>query len=155
VGESKAFVFTRTGDYLRTLVPYPSHLPEARVKGYGRVTLANGKTVPRSYQPQYKSHFQPGLMGQQRHGACITSRDMLLFMNGGTALHGTQMNHRRVLVMGFDGSCPLDTFFGPVVSTTMNNNAYYLAASPDGNTVYAAGDGIGVRRASIQSLGTV
>lgn len=136
---------SETGEYVKTIYPYPNTLPETRLKGFGRATRSDGKQIPVVYQG-HMGDIVPDVMGIARQGISISSRNWILFVTGIGGYTGgiNPTAGHRVLIMNADGSCPRDTFYGPQISPTMlssyaGNLATQLAVSPDGRNVYASG----------------
>lgn len=132
---------SETGDYIKTIYPYPNALPEARLKGFGRATRSDGKQIPIVYQG-HMGDIVPDVMGIARQGMSVTSKNWILFVTGiGGYTGGVNATAgHRVLIMNSDGSCPRDTFYGPQISTVFADKiGTQLAVSPDGRNVYAAG----------------
>lgn len=139
--------YNKKGEYLRTVFPYPSSLPEDQLKGFGRFTRPDGKKVPTIYQGN-SATFMPGIFCPRKQGMAITAQGWILTVNGVTPPEGGRpMPANRVVLTSIDGSCPLDFCLGPLLNPDSNDTCYYLAASPDGKYVYASGDGPHVYRA--------
>jgi hypothetical protein len=134
--EPRLTAFTRDNKHLRVLVPYPSDRPEERLKGFGRVTLPGGKHMPVVYMGLAGVRL-PQMYAPHRQGMVTTPQGWLAMVNGSVGPKA-----RRVVIMGLDGSCPRDSFFGPTLpwrNVPYKPDSIYLAVSPEGKFVYAAG----------------
>jgi hypothetical protein len=137
-GTTACAVFSRDGQYVKTLVPYPANLPEEKLKGLKRIDLGGEVKVPFIYQAETRSMI-PGLGDLPRQRAVVTREGRLAFVG---VLEGpapyAQAGEARVTVVHTDGSVPasgvLKTLIHPVTDT-----GAALALSPDEKTVYATG----------------
>jgi sugar lactone lactonase YvrE len=138
-GNTRLVVFTRSGQYLRTLNPYPGYLAEDKVAGFGRVDISGAK-APKVYQG-HTGTMLPELHYPYRQGMAIGPQGWLVLANtpGDHQWYGFHTSHRRALIMGLDGSCPRDSIFGPLFTRTQVKDHVNLALSPDGRYLYAAG----------------
>lgn len=135
---------TRDNQYLRTLIPnYPGDLPADRIRGYGAVTLASGKSVPVIYNG-YSWQMQRECIRMPRQSMVVTPQGWLVIAGAGANAF-QRGNLPRVLIMGTDGSCPRESLYGPILPwPTIPWKNYYacLAVSPDGKYLYATGHGV-------------
>lgn len=147
-GEFAMAVFNRNGDYVRSLHPYPGDLPIEKVKGFGVIDAGAGKWMPIMYQGHHGTLLR-SMHGVFNHGMAITSKGWLVMPTSTGSFYGGTGPYSTV-VMGTDGSCPKDTFYGPkLIQTT---RVVRLAASPDGNLVYAAGIDNKVYRGELNTM---
>ncbi|MBL8027260.1 MAG: T9SS type A sorting domain-containing protein, partial [Fibrobacteres bacterium] len=139
---TKMVVFSREGNYLRTIAPYPGNIPEERLKGFGRLTQPDGKKSPVVFQGMDGS-FLPEFFNPHAHTMAVTSNGWIVFSNSLAtgSWYGVQTNQRRAMIIGTDGSCPRDTVFGPVFETEPWAGSLNLAVTPDNKYVYGAGPG--------------
>ncbi|MCX7590137.1 MAG: hypothetical protein N2255_00770, partial [Kiritimatiellae bacterium] len=130
-------VFSRNGRYLRTIMPYPSDLPDEKLKGLKRIELPDGKKVPFIYQIETRSYL-PGLGNLPRERGVVTRDGRLAFVG---ILEGPRPfanpGEARLVVIRSDGSVPSSPL-GPQVAWSSDSGAN-LALSPDEQTFYAAG----------------
>ncbi len=133
-------VFSREGQYLRTILPYPAGLPDEKLRGVKRLELDGGVKVPFIYQLETRS-FVPG-GGDLPPCRPVVARDGRLAFVGVQELGcyaGAGVN--QVLVIRTDGSIP-----ERVLGTVTDANSYRgasLALSPDEKTLYAGDVGGG------------
>src|SRR3989339_159492 len=141
-------VFSRSGEYLRTLIPYPGNLSDAALAGVGTVKLDDGRRLPLQYNSN--AHILMPFWNGICHQTMLVTPSGQLVMNSGssTYLGGTRRPRaplewgtgpRRLLIMNTDGSIPQD-FGGPtLVEPKVMTGLIHLGLSPNGKTVYAAG----------------
>ncbi|MBL8025793.1 MAG: hypothetical protein JNL74_05250, partial [Fibrobacteres bacterium] len=77
---TKLVVFSRNGEYLRTLAPYPGNLPEERLKGFGRITQPDGKKTPVIYQGM-DGVILPEFFNPIAHTMAVTSDGKIVISN--------------------------------------------------------------------------
>jgi DNA-binding beta-propeller fold protein YncE len=139
----KLVAYTRDNHYLRTLMPnYPGDLPADKLRGFGTVSLASGKSMPTIYNG-YAWLMQRECVHLPRQGMAITPQGWLAIVGAG-GNPWQKDNRMRVLIVGVDGSCPRESFFGPLLpwpSVPYENYYACLAVSPDGKYLYATGHG--------------
>jgi DNA-binding beta-propeller fold protein YncE len=134
--EPRLTAFTRDNKHLRVLIPYPSDRPEEKLKGFGRAQLPGGKHMPVVYMGLADVRL-PEMYAPGRQGMVATPQGWLALVNGCVGPKA-----RRVVIMGLDGSCPRDSLLGPTLpwrNVPYKADSIYLAVSPDGKFVYAAG----------------
>ena len=134
--EPRLAAFTRDNKHLRLLIPYPSDLPEEKLKGFGRAPFPGGKHMPVVYRG-LSGVVLPETYAPHRQGMVATPQGWLAMVNG-----GSRTKVRRVLILGLDGSCPRDSLFGPVLpwpNVPYKPDSISLAVSSDGKWVYATG----------------
>ncbi len=142
-GPPQVAVLSRDGPYARAIVPYPATMPREKLGGIDPIRLPDGGVLPRVHHG-FASTFYPWLSGVCRQTMAVTSQGKLVMTTG-------QFNYstvgstgpRRLLVVNTDGSCP-ESFAGPVLDKRQwagrpVEGTAHLAATPDGETVYAAG----------------
>jgi sugar lactone lactonase YvrE len=139
------FVLDRQGKYLRTILPSPSTLKAAQVKGLERLKLPGGKEVPIIYGG-YTSDTGPFLSGFRSQRLEVTSQGWIVMASGANDMWD-QTVPRHVLIIKPDGTTPEETGFvgpnlGPKSGYGSGVREQQLAASPDGKTLYFAGMGM-------------
>ncbi|MBL8027771.1 MAG: T9SS type A sorting domain-containing protein [Fibrobacteres bacterium] len=141
LGNNATLLYNRSGQYVRTLLPYPSYHPEERQKGFGRIKRADGKFMPMIFQGHYGDIIQT-IAGSTRHSFEVSPQGWVLIgsSNGVTSYLGTRGDHR-LFTVGLDGSCPRDTICGPIFPWVTGKIATgaYGSVSPDGQWFYSAG----------------
>lgn len=143
-GSTTCSVFSRKGQYLRTIYPFPADLPEEGLKGLKRVDV-EGIKVPFIYQGETRS-LLPGVGNLVLNGPIITRDGRLAFVGHQevvrTATRYNLPGVKQVTVINTDGSIPEG---GPLKTVLADNSQarIMLALSPDEKTVYAAGVGEG------------
>jgi hypothetical protein len=143
-GPVRIVAIDTAGNYLRTLYPYPGSLPYARKKGFGVVDLGGGESMPVVFQG-HCGLLLPEVAGFPRQTMTVSPQGWLVFANSVQTMYGHHTGCRRALIMGLEGACPRDTFFGPVLVpqnlfyNSLNTGCLHLALSPDGQYVYASG----------------
>lgn len=144
-------VFSRGGKYLRTILPYPAHLPEEKLANTKRVELSNGQKVPYIYQHDLKSgspgrgralfpiasESAEGLNRTPAHRAIATADGRVAFVAAPFRSTVEVPSDRALMVMQSDGAIPptgaMLALFGKEADSAT------LALSPDEKTVYASG----------------
>ncbi len=141
-------VFSRAGNYLRTIIPYPVNLPEEKLKRFKRIEVENGARIPFLY---HQDKHYGGKVGRGRsllpwvvepcegdrrmpnHRAIATKDGRVAFVGAPLCKLGT----RGVFVINADGSISSDG----LVNTTFEEGitTATLALSPDEKTIYATG----------------
>ena len=109
---TRLWMFDRNGNYVRTLMPYSGQLPEDRVRGFGRINMPGGKTIPVQYA-FFAYSVIPEFPTGNSNGLSISPQGWLVVPNGSQVHCGYNSKVPRVLILGLDGSCPRDTVFGP------------------------------------------
>lgn len=135
-GVSEMFLLDNTGRYIRTLQPYPGHLPEERLKGYGRATI-DGKPMPIVYN-SFHGMVCPEFQSYSAQNLSVTRRGWIVCANTSQGFYGNDGPVRRLLIFAPDGSCPRDSLYGPSIPAG-SAGALWTALSPDDRLVYAAG----------------
>lgn len=128
-------VFDRDGNYLRTIIPFPAHLPESKLQCVSFVDAPGGRRVPFVRNPYLRSRHT---LSVQRHQPVVTGDGKLIIPTGGA----------RIAVVGVEGSMGED-FIGPIIAKlekpyvdrrkTRVHPRIYLAMSPDERYIYASG----------------
>ncbi|MCG3178961.1 MAG: hypothetical protein BIFFINMI_01291 [Phycisphaerae bacterium] len=116
-------VFDRDGVYRRQIAPAPADTPVEKLAGLQPITLEDGSVIFRRGMPALK-----GCIGRM---AITPDGKQLLFP-------GEPRYARRMIKVNTDGSVPADAFDTQLTIHADNGNLY-LAAAPDGKTVYMAG----------------
>ncbi|MCG3178958.1 MAG: hypothetical protein BIFFINMI_01288 [Phycisphaerae bacterium] len=130
-------VFSRQGKYLRTIMPWPADLPDARIAGLHPLTPAGGRRSPYIFQFETRSYL-PGLGDLPGHRAVVTRDGRLAFVGIAEGPRPfAQPGQARLTVIGTDGSVPADPR-GPIIAA-QSDAAASLALSPDEKKIYAAG----------------
>jgi len=134
-------VFTRDGEYVRTILPRPADVPLSRAVPLGEMALYNGERFPSALVRHYgRRIYQVPL---------VTPEGDLIFSNGpgGGHLEGKRFssvpwhhrNPRRLLRIAADGGAPKAGFVGPLLDDKRFDRALFaLAAGPDGR-IYISG----------------
>lgn len=140
-GTASCAVFSRAGQYLRTVLPAPAGLPEERLRGLRRVALPDGRRVPFLYQAETRSLI-PGA-GDLPPQRAVATRDGRIAFVGiqewvGDALRYAQPGVAQVVVLEADGGTPADGVLKAILASRASAAAS-LALAPDEKTVYAAG----------------
>jgi len=142
-------VFTRDGEYVRTILPRSAGLPLSRAEPLGELALYTGERFPTSLVKYYgRRIYQVPI---------VTPEGDLIFTNGpgGGHLEGKRFssvpwhhtNPRRLLRIAADGGAPKAGFIGPLLDHKGFNRALFsLAMGPDG-MVYISGARHAVYRA--------
>jgi len=139
------YVLDKQGKYLRTILPSPSTLKAAQVKGLDRLKLPGGKEVPIVYGG-YTSDTGPFLSGFRSQRLEVTSTGWIVMASGANDMWD-QTVPRHVLIIKPDGTTPDETGFvgpnlGPKSRYGSGVREQQLAAAPDGKTLYFAGMGM-------------
>jgi hypothetical protein len=136
-GSTVCKVFSREGKYLRAILPYPTILPDEKLRGLKRLTLPDGSKIPFICQVETRS-FLPGLGDLPCHRPIVSSDGRLGFVGIQEGPRPfAQPGQARLTVIGTDGSVPdqpLRTQISPLTDTGAS-----LALSPDEKTIYAVG----------------
>jgi len=130
-------VFDRSGAYLRTIMPYPAHLPEERLEPFGRITLGD-RTIPFVHHGENYIIY-PRLKEPWRQGMIATPDGRLVFLSapGRGGYHQPTVN--RFFAITTDGGAPKrGGLFGPLLVRD-GYGPVCLSQSPDGATFYASG----------------
>jgi len=137
-GTTVCTVLGRDGKYLKTILPYPANLPEAKLKGLKRVDLGNGIKVPFIYQFETRSMI-PGLGDLPSQRPVVTRDGRLAFVGVQEGPQPfAQAGEARLTVVHTDGSVPEGGVLrAPIAPLT--DSAASLALSPDEKTIYATG----------------
>ena len=150
--QNRMLMFNQDGSYLRTLSPYPGDLPEDKAAGFGRVSLSGGKSMPVVYQG-HMGVVLPEMEGGHRQGLAVSPQGWVVMSNevwgsipygNANFWGGSQAECRRALILGLDGSCPRASVFGPVIYSAIDGGHVFLAVSPGGRYLYAAGLRVGM-----------
>lgn len=139
-GENALIVYQRDGSYRRTLVPYPGDLPDAKLDGFGRIRLSDGRKVPLMYQGHHGTfvrefHFP----WRQQMAVAPQGWVVMANTNGNGNWYGNVGNGRKALIIGMDGSCPLDSVFGPAFPPVSPGPEVFMAVTPAGDSLYMSG----------------
>lgn len=148
--ESIVRVFSREGNYLRTILPRPADIPLARALPLGEVVLDDGERFPTCLLPQYgaRSYQAPVvtaagdliLVNHVRLGHVETKRfrsvDFARYDDKGLAVH--DLPPRRLLRIAADGGAPAAGVLGPVLGKGFENGRICLAEGADG-ALYVSG----------------
>jgi sugar lactone lactonase YvrE len=148
-GGAYLFALDRNGKYLRTILPPPAGLKKEQVKGLNRVKLADGSEVPVIYNA-YMADTAPYLAGFRSQQLTVTSKGWIVMASGGNNW-SDQSVPRHALVIKPDGTTPPEVgFVGPKLERhsrySIGLRPQQLAASPDGETMYFVGLGVGANR---------
>ena len=136
-GSTVCKVFSREGKYLRTILPYPSTLPDEKLKGVKRVALPDGSKVPFIYQFETRS-FLKGLGDLPCQRPVVTRDGRLAFVGIQEGPRpNAQAGEARLTVVGTDGSAPANPL-GALMAPLSDSGAS-LALSPDEKTLFATG----------------
>jgi len=135
-------VVDRNGKYLRTIAPYPADLPDEKMKGLKRITLADGSKVPFFCQVESRSII-PGLADLPGQRGVVTRDGRLAFVGVQEGpRYADNPDEARLTVIRTDGSMPpggpLKTLIAKVTDTALT-----LALSPDEKTIYGTGLRVG------------
>jgi len=135
-------VLTRSGKYLKTIMPYPANLPEERVKGLGLIRLADGRRVPIVRTPINFS-FYPDAYGTVPAGGLPAQTmalvgDQLVFSNAWRCNYATNVTRRRLLIINTDGGVP-ENYLGPLLASARCPGYVHVAPAPGGTHVFCAG----------------
>jgi hypothetical protein len=129
-------VFRRDGKYLRTILPYPAHLPDAKLSGLKRIELENGAKVPFLYHAENRSLF-PSAGDLQEHRAVATKDGRVAFVGiSETPMRYAQQGPVHLVVLHADGSVPGDGMRRTRIAD--QGVSATLALSPDEKTIYAS-----------------
>ncbi len=136
-------VFDRQGKYLRTILPFPADLPDAKLRGIRRLARPDGQKVPYVYQFETHSCL-PGLGDLPNHRAVVTRDGRLAFcgIQEGPRMFA-QPGEARLTVVHTDGGVPDDGVLKTLIAP-LTDAAASLALSPDESTIYAAGVRAGI-----------
>jgi sugar lactone lactonase YvrE len=136
-GTVSCSVFSREGRYLRTILPYPANLDDAKLKGVKRIELEPGVKAPFIYQAETRS-LLPGAGDLPPQRAVVTKDGRVVFVGVQEGpMRYAQSGIAQVLAIHSDGSIPEDSVLGTVLSQHSGDRAASLALSPDEKTLYA------------------
>ncbi len=148
-GRSEIRVFSSQGNYLRTVMPYSSRVPEKRLEPLGRLKV-NGEHFPVVFSA-HGQNYHPLTAGMKHQQMCFSPQGHLLFASA----VGTYINHgppRYLLALHPQGGAPIDTgFVGPrilhprgMLGGAGEAAKYWfdaVAVSPDGKAFYLTTSG--------------
>jgi hypothetical protein len=134
----RVIALDRDGKYLRMVVPYPSNLPDEKLKTFKRIEIEPGRKVPYIYNAETRNLF-PGLGGEHSMFRGAVTKDGRLLQTGVMEIfRDAGVETAQVTIVNTDGSAPAAGILGPVLSKS-TRDAASLALSPDERTIYAAG----------------
>jgi hypothetical protein len=139
-------VFDRDGNYLRTILPFPSHLPESKLAGVKFADVSDGRRVPFMLAPWARDPMDVAI-SEHQHQPVITEDGKLLFPSSSrNSKDGYKSS--RITAIGTDGSVGAD-FIGQRIATfeAPYNTSFshkptprsFLATSPDDRYIYVSG----------------
>jgi len=142
-------VFSRAGEYVRTILPRPGNLPLERALPLGELVLDGGERFPTCQIPQYggRRFVAPVATpegdlilsnnSRVRHVETKRFRSLdFLGWNGSKPVH--EALPRRLLRVASDGGAPTSGCLGPVLGSGFDDGMLCLAQGPDGR-VYVSG----------------
>jgi hypothetical protein len=133
-GTTQCSVFSREGNYVKTVIPYPANTPEEKLSGLKRIELEDGSRIPYIYQVECRE-LVPGLGEIPATGPVVTSDGRLAI----PAVQDfpsryNQAGPVRLLTLGVDGSAPSGVLGAKLADSSLK--AGFLALSPDEKTLY-------------------
>ena len=145
-------VYSRRGEYLRTLIPYSASLPAERVAAIGQLTFKDARRLPIVYNA-HGQNLHPYLSGVKHQTMAFDPSGRLVLFSavGSIVEHGPP---RHLLFLDADGGAPKGAgFIGPPIRKArgfMGGSAEgfaryfdHLAISPGGKWIYLAGGRFG------------
>lgn len=131
--------YTRDGQYVRTVAPYPANLPPERLAGLPRVPLADGRWLPMIQNFAFRDLY-PTSTGLRPQRLWITSKGWILMANPSTTHNAGTRVPQRVLVLDTAGGTPRPSYLGPATSfEPFTAGLCWLALSPDEQWIYTSG----------------
>ncbi len=135
--ETRLWVMSKGGKYLKTLYPYPATTDPAKLRGVDFLSTEKNRLKPRVYD-RVLAGTLPRMRGLTRQTMAATSDGRLVFTNGwGAELYG--FGPRAVLIMNADGSIPRERIDGPVIAQGTWAGFLHLALAPDEKSAYVCG----------------
>jgi hypothetical protein len=136
---TRIHVFRRDGSYEKTIKPFPRTLPPERVKAIGAFVNSFGSLQPLVYRPLGFSFYPHD---DVPHQPAITGRRIILATRtADTHMYSTgAVGVGHLATIDTDGGIPESEYGGPSLKAGWTPFAY-LAASPDGTSVYITGLG--------------
>ncbi|MFH1762122.1 MAG: hypothetical protein ABIA63_13570, partial [bacterium] len=143
-------VFDRDGKYIRTILPLSNNVSST---GLNMLVLKDGKKVPQVYDGKFGNRYN--LLGMNAMRPTVSDADNLMFFATNKSPYATHDDIlktetntvSRMFILGKDGGVPAD--YQVLLEASGQSIAFqglwdnpitgiYLAASPDGKTIYAA-----------------
>ena len=135
--ETRIWVLSKEGKYLRTIYPYPATMDPGKLRGAEFLSDEPNRLAPRIYDRVCPSYL-PQMRAVLRQSMAATSDGRLVFINGFcTELY--RFGPRCLLVMGTDGSIPRERLDGPTIGAGVVSGYTHLALSPDEKSAYYCG----------------
>jgi hypothetical protein len=141
-------VYRRTGEYERTIKPFPNALPPEKVAAITRLRDEAGRPLPTIHRILAMEYYPTQDIPQQMAVTPDGNAHLLVLR---AAYYGDQGGERYLASVGPDGGIPYDTFAGPKFAGAAAPGDPYLAAASDGKSVYLTGIDRGAADASRNS----
>ncbi|MCK5529485.1 MAG: hypothetical protein KAI74_07355 [Kiritimatiellae bacterium] len=129
--------YTRTGEYVKTIMPYPADLPPEKLTGLPRFKRPNGTYWPAIHHGAFRDLY-PDSAGMRAQKMLITSKGLIIMVNA-SKTHNAGIRDQRLLIIDTNGGTPKD-YLGPFASAEkLAHGLCWLAMSPDEKWIYTSG----------------
>ncbi len=135
--ETRLWVMSKEGKYLKTLYPHPATMDPAKLRGVDFLSTEKNRLKPRVCDRVLAATL-PRMRGLTRQTMAMTSDGRMVFTNGwGAELYG--FGPRTMMIMNADGSIPRERIDGPIIGKGTWAGYLHLALAPDEKSAYLCG----------------